>query len=102
MMKEILGAIARHREDRGWSEYQLAEQAGLPQSTISSWYCKNASPTVASLEKICKAFGITLSQLFAEGNESVTLTESQRVLLDRWSRLNTEQQNAVFHLLDCM
>lgn len=36
MVKEILAAIARHREDRGWSEYQLAEQAGLPQSTISS------------------------------------------------------------------
>lgn len=101
-MKEILAAIARHKEERGWSEYQLAERAGLPQSTISSWYCKNTSPTVASLEKICKAFGITLSQLFAEGDETVTLTDSQRDLLDRWSRLNPDQQNAVFLLLDNM
>ncbi len=101
-MKEILAAIARHKEDRGWSEYQLAERSGLPQSTISSWYCKNTSPTVASLEKICKAFGITLSQLFAEGSEAVTLTDSQRDLLDRWSRLSPEQQDAVFQLLDHM
>nr|WP_243141910.1 MULTISPECIES: helix-turn-helix transcriptional regulator [unclassified Pseudoflavonifractor] len=37
-MKDILDAIAKHREARGWTEYQLAEQSGLPQSTISSWY----------------------------------------------------------------
>lgn len=101
-MKEILCAITKYRESRGWSEYALAERSGLPQSTISSWYCKNASPTVASLEKICRAFGITLSQLFSEGNEPVSLTDSQRELLDRWSRLTEEQQKAVFTLIDHM
>ena len=35
-------------------------------------------PVVPSLEKICTAFGITLSQLFAEGDDFVTLTESQK------------------------
>ena len=101
-MKEILAAIARLKDERGWSEYQLAERAGLPQSTISSWYCKNASPSVASLEKICKAFGITLSQLFADSGEPVTLTESQRLLLDRWTRLDEDQQNALLLLIDKM
>ena len=60
-MKDILSTITAYREDRGWTEYQLAERSGLPQSTISSWYRKNMVPTVASLEKICTAFGITLS-----------------------------------------
>lgn len=101
-MKEILATILRHREARGWSEYLLAERAGLPQSTISSWYCKNVSPTVSSLEKVCKAFGITLSQLFADEDDLVSLTPSQRMLLDRWSRLSEEQQNAVFMLIDKM
>lgn len=101
-MQEILATITKYREARGWSEYLLAERSGLPQSTISSWYCKNASPTVASLEKICKAFGITLSQLFAEGEEPVSLTSQQKALLERWSRLNEDQQNAVFLLIDKM
>ena len=65
-LKDILKVIAEHRVARGWTEYQLAEHAGLPQSTISSWYRKKMIPTVSSLEKICAAFGITLSQLFAE------------------------------------
>ena len=83
-MKDILTVITANREARGWTEYQLAERSGLPQSTISSWYRKNMIPTVPSLEKICHAFGITLSQLFAEGESPVSLTESQaRKLLYR-------------------
>ena len=101
-MKDILSAITSYRQDRGWSEYQLAERSGLPQSTISSWYRKNMVPTVPSLEKICTALGITLSQLFAEGDESVSLTESQRKLLERWSRLSEDQQSVIFSLIDKM
>ena len=101
-VKDILSAISTYREARGWTEYQLAERSGLPQSTISSWYRKNMVPTIPSLEKICSAFGITLSQLFSEGDVAVSLTESQRKLLDRWSRLSDEQQAVVFALIDKM
>lgn len=101
-MKDILSAITAYREERGWTEYQLAERSGLPQSTISSWYRKNMVPTVPSLEKICAAFGVTLSQLFAEGDAPVALTQSQKLLLERWSRLNEEQQSAIFTLIDKM
>lgn len=101
-MKDILATITAYREARGWTEYQLAERSGLPQSTISSWYRKNMMPTIPSLEKVCAAFGITLSQLFAEEDDPVSLTEPQKRLLERWSRLNEEQQNAVFLLIDKM
>ena len=101
-MKDILATITKYRKERGWTEYQLAEQSGLPQSTISSWYRKNLIPTIPSLEKICSAFGITLSQLFAEEKTAVSLTASQKKLLDRWNRLSEDQQNAVFLLIDKM
>ena len=101
-MKDILATITTYREERGWPEYQLAEYASLPQSTISSWYRKNIVPTIPSLEKICVAFGITLSQLFAEGDPTVSLTASQQELLARWARLSSEQQAAVLALLDTM
>lgn len=102
MVKDILATITEYREDRGWTEYQLAEHSGLPQSTISSWYRKNMVPTIPSLEKICTAFGITLSQLFAEGNTPVSLSDSQRKLLERWARLSEDQQAVVFALIDKM
>ena len=101
-MKDIFATITKYREERGWTEYQLAERSGLPQSTISSWYRKNMIPTVPSLEKICSAFGITLSQLFAEEDTPVSLTASQKKLLECWTRLSEEQQHAVFMLIDKM
>lgn len=59
-------------------------------------------PTLASLDKLCTAFGITLSQLFAEDEAAVELTPSQQELLNRWSRLSEEQQNVIFDLLEQM
>lgn len=75
-MNNILSTILRYRDDRNCSEYQLAEKSGLPQFTISSWYRKNMVPTIPSLEKVCTAFGITLSQLFADDSSPVSLNNS--------------------------
>ena len=60
---DILKRIVDLRKERNWTEYQLATKSGLTQSTISSWYRKDLVPSIPSLEKICSAFGITLSQI---------------------------------------
>lgn len=99
-MKNILEIITGNREARHWTEYQLAEKSGLPQSTISSWYRKNMTPSFSSLEKICQAFGLTLSQFFADGEELISVTQEDRDLLERWSYLTAEQKQALLQLLD--
>ena len=101
-MKDILATITQYRQARGWTEYQLAEKSGLPQSTISSWYRKNMIPTVPSLEKICNAYGITLSQLFAEEDTLVSLTPSQQKLIETWAKLNEDQQAVILALMEKM
>lgn len=50
---DILGRIDRERLARGWSEYTLAENSGLTQSTLSTWRRRNLQPNVTSIEKIC-------------------------------------------------
>ena len=101
-MKDILTTIANMREARGWTEYQLAEISGLPQSTISSWYRKQLIPTVPSLSKICAAFGITLSQLFAEDEAVYDLSHDQRRLLSCWAGLSPEQKEALLRFLETL
>lgn len=99
-IKSILDEITRLRMQRGWSEYELATQADIPQSTISTWYRKNQQPTIASLEKICKGLGITLSQFFAEeGAEAIPLTPKQRAMLDSWSSLTEREQELLLEFL---
>lgn len=95
---DILGHIEKERLARGWSEYALAENSGLTQSTISTWRRRNLQPNVASIEKICSGLGISLAQFFQE-EESVYLTPDQKEVLDLWSRLSPAQRDAVTQLL---
>ena len=86
------------RLERHWTEYELAVHSDLPQSTVSTWYRKNQKPSIDSLDKVCKGFGITLSQFFAEDDEAMYLTPQQREMLDNWSALTKEQQNIFMQL----
>ena len=99
---DILKKITKLRTERNWTEYQLSEKSGLTQSTISSWYRKNMLPTIPSLERLCEAFGITLSQFFLEDEnnaDTVLITPQQRSLLEYAAKLNSDQYNALLEFL---
>ena len=98
----VLMEITMIRLERGWSEYELAKNSGISQSIISTWYRKNQTPTIQALDKVCKGFGITLSQFFAEGDDSIFLTQEQKETLDNWSALNQKQRQLVTELLKNM
>ena len=89
---DILQHITELRVERGWSEYRLAKEAGLPQSTISNLYKRENSPTVSTLEAICRAFGISLAQFFGGMGDEQTLTADQKELLDNWVLLPPMQK----------
>ena len=103
-MDTILNTITAYREERNWSLYDLATHAEMKSTTISTWSNNNATPSIPSLVMICDAFQITLSEFFAkaEGNESapVVLTPQQMQVIDRWSVLRPDQQEAVLSLLN--
>ena len=100
---DILGKISHLREERNWSEYQLSVRSGLTQSTISSWYRKNTLPTIPSLERICDAFGISMSQFFMEENETqVILEEKQIRLISYMERLDPAQAELITSLVESM
>ena len=55
-------------------------------------------PSLITLEKICIALGVTLSQFFQEGN-SENLTEDQKEVLRIWNDLNINGQETVMSML---
>ncbi len=102
-MINVLERITKLREERHWTEYQLAEQSGLTQSTISSWYRKGMLPTIPSLSKICDAFGITMSQFFLDdSNQAILLNDKQLTFLAAVGKLSPEQYDALLHLLETL
>lgn len=100
-MINVLDRITELREEKNWTEYQLAERSGLTQSTISSWYRKKMYPTLPSLEKICIAFDISLSQFFDTGESEATFLNSrQQQLIKTAERLSTEQYISLLNFLE--
>ena len=101
-MIDVLERITYYQKKKGWTEYQLAEEAGMTQSTISSWYRKNIVPSVPSLEKICGAFNITLSQFFATEDETGSLTDNQKQLVNAITRLSEPQQITLIAFIESL
>ena len=96
---DVLAKLRKLLKERGWSEYRLAQQAGLHESTISNIYRRNTVPTIATLEAVCGAFGITLSQFFADSDSDlVEVTPELKELLDAWQPLTPEQRAAVLQV----
>lgn len=94
--------ISQLLEERGWTKYKLAIEAGLSQSTIANLFRRNNTPILSTLEAICKAFGITVIQFLSEGEDVPGLSEEQKELFVRWSTLTKEQRSALLELMKTM
>ena len=86
---DVITRIRENMESRGWTEYRLAKEAGLPQTTIANLFRRNTLPSLPTLEAICRAFGMSMSSFFAEQDSEQApipdklwnaLTPSQRML----------------------
>jgi transcriptional regulator with XRE-family HTH domain len=97
---DVLNKIQIERQKRGWTEYALAKNSELSQSTISSWYRKDLEPSLASIEHICNGLGITLSQFFSNEEYKSNLSIEQTVLMEKWEKLSPDQRKALISLLE--
>ena len=84
--------------ERGWTAYRLAKESGLSESTLANIFKRNTVPSIATLEAVCSAFGISLAQFFAE-SEMVELTPELKELFENWVNLTAEQKAAVYTVI---
>lgn len=94
--------IKRFMEERGWTDYRLAKEANLSHFTIPNLFKRNSAPTLPTLEVICRAFGITLAQFFAESGEAVEITDEQRELFAKWSTLAEKQKALLLEFISTL
>ena len=98
---DIHARLQQLLRERGWTEYKLSKECGLAQSTIGNIFRRNTLPSIATLEMICKGFGITMAQFFAEG-EMVELTPELKEVFESWMVLTPVQKSAVLQMLKAM
>ena len=95
----ILEKIDKLRKARGWSINNLAMEAMLTQSTLNNLYARKTDPKISTLQAICGAFGITLSEFFAEDIDEQSANSIDERLAKKIQRLSTAQKSALLDFL---
>ena len=96
---DILKRINKMRLERNWSIYRLSIESDIPQSTLTNMFNRETLPSITTLSSICKAFGISLSEFFAEENLSNEYSSSDKKFLDMFNSASKEAREAILCLL---
>ena len=98
--KLIVNRINVLCEERGWSKQQLAEVSGVEYDTLHSILSGDTAPSIASIEKLCHALGVSLSCFFAEREEFLRLTKEQKCFLELYGKLKQEDKEKAIEYID--
>lgn len=84
------------------SKYRLAKLTGISQSAFSKLSRQQSSLSIDSIQRICNAFGISLSQFFEESEPKPILPppEQELQLLSYWNRLSKEKKEYVLLMIE--
>ena len=88
-------------DERGWTIYKVAKEAGIPWSTVRNMFKRNTEPSIGTLESICQGMGMTLPQFFDIENE-MGLSDEQMQLIQQWSKLRDKDKKLIVDLIDAL
>ena len=97
---DIKERIIELAAQRGWMKEDLAKESKLTSATISLIYKGSITPSYATLQMICDAFCITMSQFFYDDIE-ILYSEEQEIL-KRWNLLSAAQKKKLIDVVDEM
>ncbi len=80
--------------------YELAQEAGITQSTLTSIMKRGNPPKIDTLECLCEAFGITLAQFFIEDEQVEILSKEEKELVSLFRKIPKLKQQALIDLLE--
>ena len=95
---DVKARIQQLMSERQWTMYRLAKESGISWSTLRNIFKRDNDPSIYTLECICRGMGMTLPQFFDVDNR-MGLTDEQRQLISRWSRLSDSNKRLVSELV---
>lgn len=96
----VLERIRKLQWERDWSDYKLAQEANISQSSLATLYARNKPPKIDMLQRICGAFGLTLAQFFLEDEQIEVLSAQEKSILEGFRKLPPKKQKALIDLLN--
>ncbi len=101
---DTLSRIIELCELKGWSLYHLASMSDISYSNLNNIVNRGTQPTVATIERVCSGFNISLSEFFStatpkykNGNE-ISVTE--RDIIETYRTLTKNDKKLLQAYLD--
>ena len=95
-MNAILLRIRRLCEERGWTMYRLSKETEIPPSSISNMFRRNTMPSVDTIDRFCRGFGITMSDFFetplTERADQYTLADDEQIVIEEYRGLSKSRK----------
>lgn len=98
----VLEKIKELQSERKWTTYKLSLESGITQSTLSNMFARGTCPTIETLELICDAFGISLSEFFSDGEKSSFLSPTEKTLIYKYRSLPDNEKDAVLSIVNTL
>ena len=95
--------IKKVREAKELSQKQVAMMIDMDQSQYSKIEKGKTDPTTSTLEKICKALNIELSELFASDEIFKDVNSGDKTIIEKLrliELLDEKEKNSIFNIVD--
>lgn len=84
-------------EERGWSQYKLIHESGIPQSSFYNMMDRHSIPQLDMIQRICDGFNITLAEFFADNDaEYEELSKDDLLFLHISRNLNANSRDGIW------
>ncbi len=85
--------IRELRQERGWTQYELAMKVGVQPQTVYFWESGRRTPRVAQIRKLGQVFEISSDEILLEPKPTVPQVSSQAIAEER-SRVPSARQTS--------
>lgn len=96
----VVQKIRQLQNERNWTDYRLAQEANISQSSLATLFSRQTPPKLEMLQSICNAFGLTLSQFFLENENIEILSGTEKKMLQVFRKLSVKQQKALIDVFE--
>ena len=82
------------------TRYELYKRTGISQTALSNISKYKQIPTLDTIDKICKGFGISAQEFFITLDDIPELSEDQKRILGLWEELSEDEKRFLEVLLN--
>ena len=102
-INDIIARIADLSDSKGWTLHRLCNESNITYSDMSKFLRGNKMISLNNLQRICKAFDISLSQFFSF-NQSLPdmIKESDWNMLESYIKLDDAYKHLVIEVIDVL